>query len=243
MKMPTTAKPKFGPDLISFKDRSIAGPTITACPAPSRISCRETSARSHAPLRKTRSEHYDTIFPGSDRRHRRMVAIAAKVDGQALVGGQRDRRGPRHWRIVLACSDDRIGCVSCCRQLVVRALHQRLLHANAGGRLGAIARAEAAVVQHGCADLEQCRTAICAGCGTQGTETRRRRRPDCRRSLRLNLPGWAAPCVAAVERRRLLLGCQPRQRLLLSVHRFAWTALVGRPRGLGMDCRQGVARL
>ena len=29
----------------------------------------------------------------------------------------------------------------------------------------------------------------------------------------------------------------------LSVHRFAWTALVGRPRGLGMDCRQGVARL
>ena len=160
---------------------SIAGPTITACRAPSRISCRKTSPRSHAPLRKTRREHHDTIFPGSDRRHRRMVAIAAKVDGQALVGRQRDRRGPRHRGVVLAGSNDRIGCVSCCRQFVVRALHQRLLNANAGGGLGAIARAEVAVVQYGCADLEQCRTAIRAGCGTQGTDRKRRRRPDCRR--------------------------------------------------------------
>jgi hypothetical protein len=38
------------PNLISFRDRSIAGPTITACGAPSRISCRKTSERSHAPL-------------------------------------------------------------------------------------------------------------------------------------------------------------------------------------------------
>ena len=72
------------PDLISFRDRSIAGPTITACRAPSRISCRETSVRSHAPLRNTRREHHDTSFAGSDRRHHRMVAIAAKVDVQAL---------------------------------------------------------------------------------------------------------------------------------------------------------------
>jgi hypothetical protein len=41
--------------------------------------CRKTSPRSHAPLRKTRREHHDTIRPGSDRRHHRMVAIAAKV--------------------------------------------------------------------------------------------------------------------------------------------------------------------
>src|SRR5262249_41962462 len=33
---------------------SIAGLTITACPAPRRISYRKTSRRSHAPLRKTR---------------------------------------------------------------------------------------------------------------------------------------------------------------------------------------------
>jgi hypothetical protein len=65
-----------------------------------------------------------------------MVAIAAKVDGQALVGGRRDRRGPRHWRIVLACSDDRIGCVSRRRQLVVCAL----FHANAGGGLTGMTR-------------------------------------------------------------------------------------------------------
>src|SRR5262249_21427268 len=42
-----------------------------------------------------------------------------------------------------------IGCVSRGRQLVVCALHQRLFHANAGGGLGANARAEGAVVQHG----------------------------------------------------------------------------------------------
>src|SRR5262249_41789501 len=49
-------------------------------------------------------------------------------------------------------------------------------------------------------------------------------------------------CMATAQRRRLLLGDQPSQRLLLSVHRPARTALVGRPRGLGPDGRQGVAR-
>src|SRR5260370_27371245 len=97
-----------------------------------------------------------------------MVAIAAKVDGQALAGSRRDRRLPGPGRIVLACRDDRIGCVSRGRQLVVCALHQRLFHANAGGGLGANASGEGAVVQHGCADLEQCRGAIRAGCGTRG---------------------------------------------------------------------------
>ena len=43
------------------------------------------------------------------------------------------------------------------------------------------ARAEAAVVQHGCADLEQRRAAMRAGCGTQRTDGRRQDRPDCRR--------------------------------------------------------------
>ena len=47
-----------------------------------------------APLRKTRREHHDTIGPGCDRRHRRMVAIAAEVDGQALAGSRRDRDFP-----------------------------------------------------------------------------------------------------------------------------------------------------
>src|SRR5262249_41789499 len=94
--------------------------------------------------------------------------------------------------IVLAWRDDRIGCVSRGRQLVVCALHERLLHANAGGGLGANARAEGAVVQHGCADLEQCRAAIRTGCGTQGADGSGRRRPDCRRPLRLYIPGRAA---------------------------------------------------
>ena len=38
----------------------------------------------------------------------------------------------------------------------------------------AAARAEAAVVQHGRADLEQCRAAMGTGCGTHGTNGRRR---------------------------------------------------------------------
>src|SRR6202008_5019983 len=63
-------------------------------------------------------------------------------------------------------------------------------------------------------------SAIRVCCGTQGADGRRRRRPDCRRSLRLNVLGCAALCVATVERRRLLLSGQPGQRLLLSVHRF-----------------------
>src|SRR5258708_39835720 len=73
------------------------------------------------------------------------------------------------------------------------------------------------------------------GCGSQGTDGRRRIRPDCRRPLRLDIPGRAALCVATAERRRLLLGGQPSQRLLLSVDRRARTALVGRPGGLGPD--------
>src|SRR5262245_3606134 len=41
-----------------------------------------------------------------------MVAIAAKVDGQALVGGRRDRRGPRHRRIVPPAGTNGIGVFS-----------------------------------------------------------------------------------------------------------------------------------
>src|SRR5437588_2228667 len=195
---------------------STAGLTITACQAPRRISCPKTSRQSHEQLRETRAVSITILFV--------LVPIGAIIAwwlsqqrlSQALAGSRRDRRLPGHGRIVLACRDDRIGCISRRRQLVVCALHQRLFHANAGGGLGANARAEGAVVQHGCADLEQCRAAIHTGCGTQGTDGRRRIRPDCRRPLRLDIPGRAALCVATAERRRLLLGCQPSQRLLLS---------------------------
>src|SRR5437764_6749464 len=47
--------------------------------------------------------------------------------------------------------------------------------------------------------------------------------------------GRAALCVATAERRRLLLGDQPSQCLLLSAHRAAWAALAWRPGGLGPD--------
>ena len=179
----------------------------------------------------------------SDRRHRRMVAIAAKADGQALAGSRRDRRLPGHGRIVPARREDRTWV--CFSRSSARCLRSSSAPISCAcrWRTGAHARAGAAVVQHGRADLEQCRAAIGTGRGTQETDGRRRIRPDCRRPLRLDFPGRAALCVAAAERRRLLLGGQPGQRLLLSVHRRARTALVGRPGGLGPDGRQGVARL
>src|SRR5262249_39784090 len=111
---------------------SIAGLTITACPALSRLSYRKPSPRSYAPLRKTRCEPHDPVPPAAARRHHRMVAIAAKADGQALAGSRRDRRRlPAHGRIALARRDDRIGGVSRGRLLVVCALHQPLFPPHA----------------------------------------------------------------------------------------------------------------
>src|SRR5258708_38565926 len=133
----------------------IAGLTITAYQVPSRISCRKTSPQPNEPDRKLRREYHDTLL-GRDGDHRCMVVIATKADGQALVGGGRNRRLPRHRRILPACSKDWIGGVSCCRRVPVCALDRRLLHANEHGGLEATARAEAAVAQHGRADLEQC---------------------------------------------------------------------------------------
>src|SRR5262249_60367017 len=97
------------------------------------------------------------------------------------------------------------------------------------------ALAEAAVVQHGCADLEQCRAAIRTGCGTQGTQGWCRRRPGCRRPLRLYVPVRAARCVATADGRSLLLGEQSSQRLLLPAHRTARAAFAGRPGSLARD--------
>ena len=62
-------------------------------PGAGRISCRKTSHRPHGPLRKLRHEHHHTIL-GCDSGHRRMVFLAAKADGQALVGRGPDRRLP-----------------------------------------------------------------------------------------------------------------------------------------------------
>src|ERR1700726_3377716 len=96
-----------------------------------------------------------------------MVVSAAKADSQALVGGGPDRRSRR---IVPARREDWIGSVSRGRRLPVRALDQRLLHANGNGGVEARARAEAAVAQHLRVDLEQWRAAMGAGCRAPGKD-------------------------------------------------------------------------
>ena len=65
-----------------------------------------------------------------------------------------------HRRIVPARREDWIGGVSRRRRLPVRALDQRLLHAHGNGGVEARAGADAAVAQHGRADLEQWRAAM-----------------------------------------------------------------------------------
>ena len=152
-----------------------------------------------------------------------MVAIAAKVDGQALVGSRRDRRGPRHGRIVLAGSDDRIGVflavVSSLFALFISAYFMRMQVAD----WVQLPAPKLLWFNTGVLILSSVALQYAQVAARRGRGRRRRRRPDCRRPLRLNVPGWAAPCVATAERRRLLLSGQPRQRLLLSVHPLSHT--------------------
>src|SRR5712671_7572537 len=124
---------------------SIAGLTITACPAPSGILCRRMNRRPDCWRRwPTHERHYPVH--GWNSGNRRMVALAATADSQALAGGRSNRRLARGKPFVRAAGENRIGRVSRGRRLVIRTLHQRLLHAHEHGGLAGVARAEAAVV-------------------------------------------------------------------------------------------------
>src|SRR5208283_1819726 len=118
---------------------STAGLTIIVCQAPSRIFCRKISPPPNECLWQSRHEYHIHIL-GCGRGHRRMVVVAAKDNSKALVRGGLDRR---HRRIVRARRENRIGPVSRYRRLSLRALDQRLLHANGDGGVEASARAEA----------------------------------------------------------------------------------------------------
>jgi len=107
------------------------------------------------------------------------------------------------------------------------ALHQRLFHANAGGGLGANARAGGAVVQHGCAYLEQCRAAIRTGCGTQGTDGRRGYGLIAGGLFALTFLGRAALCVATANAAGYYLAANPANAFFYLFDRRARTALVG----------------
>src|SRR5438445_2798213 len=127
---------------------SIAGPTITAYPAPPGISCRKMNRR---PDRWRRGPTCERHYPvhGCNSGNCGMVALAATAGSQALAGGRSYRRLARAKPFVRATGENRIGRVSRGRRLVIRTLHQRLLHAHEHGGLAGAARAEAAVVQHG----------------------------------------------------------------------------------------------
>src|SRR5260370_36995688 len=99
-----------------------AGLTIKAYQVRSRISCGKTSPQPNEPHRKLRHEYHDTLL-GRDGDHRCMVVIATKADGQALVGGGRNRRLPRNSRLLPACIIDWFGVVSRCRRVTLYDLY------------------------------------------------------------------------------------------------------------------------
>src|SRR6267378_5093922 len=219
---------------------SIAGLTITAYPAPPGILCRKMNRPPDCRRRGLTHERHHPVH-GWNSGNCGMVALTATADSQALAGGRADRRFSRTEYVVLAGSEDRTGSVSRCRRLVVRTLHQRLLHAHEHGGLARAARAEAAVVQHRRPGPEQCRAAM----GTSGRAAERHgqcnRRPVRRGSIRHYIPGWAAVRVATVERRGVFRGVQSSQFLLLPDHRDARAASDGRSGGAGQNDCQGVA--
>src|SRR5437588_744795 len=173
----------------------LAGLTITAYPGPSGISFRKMN---RLPDRWRRGPNRERHYPvhGRNSGDCGMVALAATAGSQALAGGRSNRRLARGEPFVPGAGENRIGRVSRGRRLIVRTLHQRLLHAHEHGGLAGGARAEAAVVQHG----RSCHKQYCAAMGARGRAPkrhgRRNRRPVRRRSIRRYFPGWAAPGVA-----------------------------------------------
>src|SRR5258708_8514687 len=123
---------------------SIAGLTITAYPAPPGILCRTMSRPPDCRRRGLTHERHHPVH-GWNSGNCGMVALTATADSQALAGGRADRRFSRTEYVVLAGSEDRTGSVSRCRRLVVRTLHQRLLHAHEHGGLAGAAPAQASV--------------------------------------------------------------------------------------------------
>ncbi len=133
---------------------SIAGPTTIACRAPTRTSYRKTSRRVRK-SRASRKRSRDDRIGGRGRNHGRCrrVAIAANPKRQAL---DRAASGPIEnvragKRVVPAPVKVGLGCFLRSPR-PVRALDQRLLHAQDGGGLDHLGRSDGAVVEHGCAD-------------------------------------------------------------------------------------------
>src|SRR5882724_5977904 len=124
---------------------SIAGPTITACLAPPGISCRKMNRPPDCWRRGPTLERYYPVH-GWNSGNCGMVALAATAGIQTLAGGGSYCRFPRRECSLPAAGENRIGRISRGRRLVVRTLHQRLLHAHEHGGLADTARAQAAVV-------------------------------------------------------------------------------------------------
>lgn len=106
-----------------------------------------------------------------------MVALAATAGSQTVAGGRSNRRLARGEPLVRAAGENRIGSVSRGRRLVVRTVHQRLLHAHEHGGLAHAACAQAAVVQHGRSGYEQYRAAMGIHGRASERRGRRNRRP------------------------------------------------------------------
>ena len=110
--------------------------------------------------------HTDERHPGlpaGHRRDRRLVAVAAKADGEAVARAGHHRGVSRHRVRHDAGGEGRARRLPRRGRLPVRAVHQRLFHAHGAVRLAAHAGAAAAVAQHRRAGAEQRRAAMRAG--------------------------------------------------------------------------------
>ena len=186
-----------------------------------RISSRRTSRRPHEP-RREHGMSVILVFLAGDRRHRRLVAVAAAADGQALARGRARSATCRGTRAVpLPAAKIGLRRLPCRRRLPVRAASSapiscawscadwrplpvpRLLWLNTGVLvLSSVALQWALVAAR-----------------RRAAWTRVQARPRHRRRHGVRLPGRPAHGLATADRRRLFPGRQSGQQLLLPDHR------------------------
>ena len=173
--------------------------------------------------------------------HRRMVAVAARADSQAVAGGKFNRRRSPAGASPVPAAKVGLGFSSPSSAACSRCSSAPI---SCGWTLAdwrPLPAAEAAMVQHGRADPEQCGAAMGAGCRRPGTNGRRQGRPARRRRSAVaflvgQLLAWRQLVAAGY-----FVAGNPANAFFYLITARAWAALVGRLGGSGQDGRQGLA--
>ena len=168
--MADAARPRRGTATGARSCRwSIAGPMTTACPAPSRTSCRRTSRRPRGLRQEAGAMSVIITVLGCDSEHRRVVALATEARQPSPGWKQgRDRR-PSRWRAHSPLPTAKIGLRRVPRRRHGRCSCSSSAHMPCGWRMGTggpLPDAEAPVAEHGHAGPEQRSDAMGAECIT-----------------------------------------------------------------------------